>query len=271
MNLIYYLKSLFEKPDLMYFNVNLVDHCNLNCMYCDHFSPLCPESYVNINNLKKDFKRMSSLVNIKHIGLMGGEPLLHPELVSILKMARRTLKKTRLTIYTNGILLSKQSDEFWETCKKYYIFISISRYPIKIDLEKIEELSKKYSVPVSFYGGSLLKYKKMFKLSFDLDGKQDPVEMSNLCWQNKGSCSYLRDGHFYKCTTAGHIHNLSNYFNLDLYPSSEDYIDIYKIKKGKEIIDFYKRIIPFCRFCNIKNQQSNLEFQISNKKVSEWI
>ena len=110
----FFLKK--SKPTLNYFNVNLVEHCNLNCKYCDHFAPLAEEKYTDIKSLEKDLKRMSSLLNINSVGLMGGEPLLHPNLVEILKMSRAVLKNTKLTIFTNGILLPKMDDLFWQTC-----------------------------------------------------------------------------------------------------------------------------------------------------------
>lgn len=264
-----FLKYL-KKPKLCYFNVNLVDHCNLNCKYCDHFSPISEEKYVNIKDLERDFKRISSLVSIYSVGLMGGEPLLHPQLPEILKMSRRVLPKTRLRIYTNGILLNQQPEIFWETCRDYNIAIAISRYPIKLDLKTIYNTAIKYKVDVKFYDGTLHKFKTMFKLAFDMEGKQDPNEMSRICWQNKGGCSYFGDGKLYQCTTAGHIHRLSKYFNLNLYPTEEDYVDIYKVKSGWEIIDYYKKVLPFCKYCDIKNQVSNLEFEISKKELSEW-
>ena len=39
---------------------------------------------IDIKELEKDFKRMASLVQVLSVGLMGGEPLLHPNLIEIL-------------------------------------------------------------------------------------------------------------------------------------------------------------------------------------------
>lgn len=264
------LVKCLKKPYLEYFSVNIVDHCNLNCKYCDHFAPLAKEKYADIKDLEKDFKRISSLINIQLIGLMGGEPLLHPQLPEILKMARRVLPKTKLKIYTNGILLPQQNRLFWETCRDYNISIAISRYPINLKLKTIYNASKKYNVKIRFYDGSLYEFKKMFKLAFDMEGRLDPNEMHKVCWQNKGGCSYLGDGKLYQCTTAGHIHRLSEYFNLNLYPTEEDYVDIYKIKSGWDIIEYYNKSLPFCRYCDINKQVKNLEFEISKKELSEW-
>lgn len=111
----------------------------------------------------------------------------------------------------------------------------------------------------------------MFKLAFDIEGKQNPEEMSKICWQNKGGCSFLNNGKLYQCTTAGHFHHLSKYFNINIYPTEKDYVDIYKVKSGKEIMEYLNRVIPFCKYCNIKNQVSDLEFEISKKELSEWL
>ncbi len=265
------IMNYFRKPFLDYFYVHLVDHCNLNCMYCDHFAPIADERYVEIKSLENDLKRMSSLVSIGSVCLMGGEPLLHPQLLDIISMSRKVLPKSNLFILTNGVLLSKQDDSFWKTCNENSVPILISRLPIELDLTSISKSAKKHRVSVSFYGGDRDVYKKMYKMALDLDGNQDAVEMSKLCWQNKGGCSYLGNGKFYKCSTAAHIHHLSKYFNLNISSTDEDCVDIYKIKNGKEIIDFYKKDIPFCKHCDIRHQVSGLDFQISKKELKEWL
>lgn len=266
----FFLKKT-KKPDLGFFNVNLVDHCNLNCKYCDHFSPLAEERYTDIKDLERDFKRIKSLVNVRYIALMGGEPLLHPNLPQIFNMCRRVLPKTAFRLFTNGILLTKQDEKFWKSCNKNKISIHISRYPIKLDLNSIFKLSKKYKVPVFFYGGDLYKTKTMFKISLDLEGSQNQEETHRNCWQNKGGCSYFGNGKFFQCTTPGHVHHFSKFFNVDLYPSEEDYVDIYKVKSGQEIVDFYKKSIPFCKHCDLKSLKENLPFEISKKEISEWV
>lgn len=263
--------NFFKKPTLKYFNVNIVDHCNLNCKYCDHFAPLAEEKYVDIDNLERDFRRIAYLVKLDALGLMGGEPLLHPQLPEILNMSRRIFPHTRISIFTNAILLDKQNEVFWKACRKNNINIGISRYPINIDFNTIFSISKENNVNVFLYSGTVNSPKTMFKLGLDLQGTQNAAEMSKICWQNKGGCSFLGDGKFYQCTTAGQIHRLIKYFNLDIKVTDEDYIDIYKIRKGQEIIDFYKKVIPFCKYCDIKKQISGLKFEISKKELSEWV
>ena len=238
-----FLEKYLKKPDLGYFLINVVDHCNLNCKYCDHFASLAEERFADFNILKKEEK--------------------------ILQMTRQVLPQTDLAIYTNGILLAEKDEKFWQCCHDNKIRIAISRFPIKLDLKTIFYKAKKYEVIVHFYDGTLTEFKKMYKMKIDIEGKQDAKEMSNVCWQN-GVCCFLENGKFYKCTTAGHIHRFSKFFNLDIYPSEEDYIDIYKIKSGNEIIDFFKKVTPICKYCDMKHQTTELDFEISKKEITEW-
>lgn len=91
---------------------------------------------------------------------MGREPILPPNLNEILKITRKVLPRTNLTIYTNGILLSEQKESIWKTCKKYNIGIAISPYPLKIDFRFAHYKSKKYNVLVNFYDGNIKKLKR---------------------------------------------------------------------------------------------------------------
>lgn len=186
-------------------------------------------------------------------------------------MTRNVFPNTRISIFTNAILLTSQSEIFWESCNRNSVSIGISRYDIKIDFLAIYSLARKYGVNIFIYSGSIQKPKTMFKLGLDLSGSQDANEMWNICWQNKGGCSFLENGKFYQCTTAGQIHRLIKYFNLDIKVTDEDYLDIYKIKNGQEILDFYNKVIPFCKYCDIKKQVSGLKFEISKKELSEWV
>ena len=47
------------------------------------------------------------------------------------------------------------------------------------------------------------------------------------------------------------------------------------MKQIKEITnyntDFYKKVIPFCRYCKVNKQVENLPFEISKKEKDEWI
>ena len=63
--------------------VHLCDHCNLNCIGCNNFSPLSEESFADIEVFERDLCRLSELSQgyAYRIQLAGGEPLLNPRAI----------------------------------------------------------------------------------------------------------------------------------------------------------------------------------------------
>jgi molybdenum cofactor biosynthesis enzyme MoaA len=71
---------LEARPSLRYVEYHLVEHCNLDCTGCGHFSPFAQEQFADPRSFEKDPAQLARLFgNIGKIRLMGGEPLLHPE------------------------------------------------------------------------------------------------------------------------------------------------------------------------------------------------
>lgn len=51
---------------------HIVDHCNLNCAYCDHFTPLADKNFCNIDDIIDDFKKLKNIFdNIGKIYIVG--------------------------------------------------------------------------------------------------------------------------------------------------------------------------------------------------------
>ena len=96
-----------RKRALEYIEYDIVGHCNLNCKGCSHFSNIiCDNSFVTLESYEKDLRRMKELFSyIARIKILGGEPLLHPQLNEIIKITREVLPKATIDIVTNGLLI----------------------------------------------------------------------------------------------------------------------------------------------------------------------
>ncbi len=258
-----------DKYNLGYFCTPLVWHCNLNCRYCDHFSPISEKKFFNINQLKKDFKEIKKHFNIQSIGLMGGEPLLHPDISDILKMTRKIFPDTYLMLFTNGILLNKQDENFWNVCAENKIIVRITRYPININEQSVLQKAFNHKVRIEWEGVQNSKYKTMHKIALDIEGKQNAKIMYNDCWHRK-ICCYFEDGKFYRCPTSGNISHFNKYFKKNLELTVNDYLDIYKIKNKEQINKFFSSYADFCRYCNIHEEKGNLPFEVSKKDIKDW-
>lgn len=259
-----------QNRKLLRFNVHLTDHCNLNCKGCGHFSPIAKEKYLDLFEFENDCKRLSQLTNkrVERIELMGGEPLLHPYLIDIISIARRYFNG-EITIATNGILLSKQDDNFWKSCHENDINIGMTSYNINVDIESIKNKAKHFDVVFSFKGKSSKTPRLWYYNPMDISGKQNIKINFDLCkWANV--CIFLENGKLYTCVVPALIKHLNRHFSLDFKTSSKDYIDIYKVKDISEVFSFLNKPIPFCRYC-LPQKEELTKWEISNKSISEWI
>jgi len=262
-------KKQLNPRKALQFEVHLTDHCNLNCAGCSHFSSIASEYYLDCQTFEMDCKRLYELTHgkIERIHLLGGEPLLHPELNRIMTIAGKYFNDGVIELITNGILLLKQQEKFWEICKKFGITIIITKYPIRRDDEKIIKMTEKYKIDLEYWGG---EEKTFHQIPFDIDGEQDPKESFKKC-ETKNLCIQLREGKLYTCHTAAYIKIFNEYFNKKLITNENDFIDIYKAQNIKEILKFLSKPIPFCRYCNIQKTKNGIAWNISEKKITEWI
>ncbi len=245
---------------------HLVDHCNLNCAHCNHFTPLADENFCKIDDIINDFKKLKTIFdNIGKIFIVGGEPLLHPELLNILEPLRTIYPKSEIIIITNGILLNKQEDSFFETLKKYNIALSMTHYPIKVDYENWIKKLNEMGIKAYYFS---LDRNKMRKQNLNPDGKNDKNKAFSMCVEKK--CHFIRDGKLYICTPAPNISFLNKYFNLNFEVKKTDYIDLNKIKSASKINALFKKPIDFCRYCNDKEIEFDT-YRISKKELNEWV
>lgn len=261
-----------QQPILEYFVLNILDHCNLCCKGCDHFAAIAEERFVSLEHIEKDLARMSELMNqqVARIGIMGGEPLLHPELLQILALAREYFPNTLLQLVTNGLLLMNQSEEFWQTCKEHNIVIVNTKYPINLDYDGMIARAEKYGVTFEHYGNTGEKMKTSYKMPLDLSGKQNPRSNYLKC-HHSNNCALLMEGKFYACTVAPNVKIFNKRFGTNLQLVEEDYLDIYKVTDKHEILKFLSRPIPFCRFCDVEHRQYGLEWERSKQIKEEWL
>jgi len=263
--------NLKETCELLSFDIHLTDHCNLNCAGCEHFSSLAEEKFLDISVFEKDCAQLNKLTGgvLKYLNILGGEPLLHPLVNNFMEISRKYFPRGQIAIITNGILLERQADTFWKTCKENDIDIILSIYPVKINHFAIKERADSHSVKIIYWGDLLGMTKDWRKLKIDLKGSQNQILSNNLCYASN-MCIQLVDGKLYKCWRIAYIKYFNNAFNQNLKVTEDDYIDIYKAKDVKEILERIRKPIEFCRYCDMKNPES-VKWKTSKKEITEWI
>lgn len=265
------LIKLTPQAYLKLVEIHLAEHCNLNCFSCNHFSQLAPQGFPNLEQFAKDIHQLSLITNglIERFHLMGGEPLLNPNCKDFFTITRKYFLNSAIWLVTNGILLEKQSKEFWESCKENNIEIRPTKYPIKIDWNLIESKCKTYGIPLIFYDNSQIQ-KTSYKTILEPKGTLDSFCSFTGCHQ-ANNCTHFKNGKIYPCSVAPNIAYFNSAFNQSLPLSPLDSIDIYKAKDYNEILQFLAKPIPFCRFCNLAKWKNIGEWKTSKKDISEYL
>jgi organic radical activating enzyme len=264
---------------ILRFEIILTSHCNLNCQNCHAFSPLSEERFADLNTFSRDVGRLSNLFGKKAawIHLLGGEPLLHPEVEKFFAVTRSAFPSAQIQLVTNGLLLNRKDDSFWQECSAHNIEISITVYPgMEKQFKIARDKGASFGVKVTAYGVEVisdddLKFiKTSFHFPMDLTGSQPYRENFLQCPIPQWKCSQVYKGRLYPCARVAYIHLFNNYFKQSLPVTEQDSLDIHTAGNAKEILNFLARPIPFCRFCNVKKMSYDHPWGQTKKDIEEW-
>lgn len=261
---------------LLRFDVQVAEHCNLNCKNCNHCSSVAEEEFLDVAEYEKDCARLSELFDseVKYIALLGGEPLLHPKLPEIMRITREAFQVGKIRIITNGLLLPSMGDDFWAACRDYRITLAPTEYPVSFDYVKWREYAEAHEViwdSFPYYNIDGKSGVKLLQRGLIGTTGRHVVEHNYYHCPHANNCLTLRHGRLYTCLRAAHAHHLKNYFNLDIHLSERNSVNIYEVKDAYELMAKVNRPIPFCQYCNLDSLGYEEAWGISRKDRYEWI
>lgn len=177
----------------------ITEHCNLRCIHCDHASPLLPHRFIDPDQYHRDLEAIAPALHTQEFNVLGGEPLLHPELLELLSLTRTSGVTDSITVVTNGTLLHKAPAQMWKLIDKLWLSV----YPnvnIRLSLEAIRQLCIENSVLLyvrrtSSFGQRLIDLKN--------DDSRCVQWIYDRCkLAHEWRCYSIYAGRFYKCSPA---------------------------------------------------------------------
>ena len=97
-----------SKPILPFIETMVNQNCNLSCHGCSNYSDLTHQGYTSWNDGKASLERWLERVEIPDFGILGGEPLMNPEIEKWILGLRKLMPNAQIRFTTNGLLLNKK-------------------------------------------------------------------------------------------------------------------------------------------------------------------
>jgi MoaA/NifB/PqqE/SkfB family radical SAM enzyme len=135
-------------------HIYVTDQCNLDCHYCTEYDNAVP--HPSLEDLKRRIRKARDLGCLR-VGLQGGEPLLHPDIVEVVRYCKEVGLWTSLS--TNGFRLTPELVRGLEAARLDALQVSVDRMTpipstrkaLRTVLPKLEHL-RGSSIPVHLSG-----------------------------------------------------------------------------------------------------------------------
>ncbi len=258
-----------EKPTLPYFEIPITDSCNLNCTGCLFgCNTDASQEHIPFDVIAKDIKRMSELFeDIPWIRILGGEPLLHPDITEIIKEVRKYFPNSDVDVCTNGLKIPKMSDDFFKCVVENNISVHISGYPPTYKMfTAIEERLDEYGIDAV-----TLDRAEFFKF-YTLEPENDKKQSYENCMTS--ACREVYKGRISNCSGVIAFEKMNAQFGTKYeIIAGEDYINIHNEDiTGWDIIRTLDKATNACRYCNtLKMQKFDWEAAKKQPAIEDYI
>jgi len=266
------------KPTIPFVEMMVTQVCNLSCRGCSTYSDLPYSGYTEWSKGKQQLIPWLDIVNFRDFGLMGGEPLINPEIKQWVQGLRNLMPNTQIRLPTNGLLLLKHKDvvDLLHDVGNSILKITVHANDKKVS-DAIKWIENRFSwEPVTEYGIKRWKttnnmrfqinYPKTFNKTFKNDYasampyNSDPDDAFDFCHQKL--CPLLHNGRIYKCSTSGLMNLVLEKFKYPNFENWKPYLDNTKNgsigldSKIQEIQQFIENVgssHSICRQCPTKS------------------
>jgi organic radical activating enzyme len=177
--------------------INVAEHCNLSCRGCSHLSPVMDKYFVDPSEVMADLSALAHHYGVDNVRLLGGEPLLHPDLLAVISAVRASAITERVTLVTNGLLLARMPGEIWEAVDTIEISMYPGHSPKPAQYALLEDLARSHAVDLR--PTRVDKFRESFTEIHHQDPELTQRIFSSCKVAHQWRCHTVAHGMFYRC------------------------------------------------------------------------
>ena len=246
------------------------DHCNLRCAGCSHMSPFLQARLHADDELARDMGRLAEVMFADEIRILGGEPLLNPRIVPILKAAKASGIAGRVIVATNGLLLHTMPDEFWANVDE----VRLNLYP---DARPTERLVGQAKARAAAAGTHLdISEYEIFRITMVTE-RQPADAITKMIFRtcknaHLDHCHMVNAGWLYKCACPTYLDEFLTKMGQPGYKPEGDGFDIHGASDLRtELWEYLSgdRPLEACRSCLGHVGKKQVHHQMSVKEARD--
>jgi organic radical activating enzyme len=223
-------------------------HCNLQCTHCSHLSPFVDASFPSLNSFSEDLLCLSEIIHAKVIRLLGGEPLLNPDIDSFIAIAKKSSIADSVMVTTNGLLLHRMSDSFWENVD----YVLVSLYPnisLKENYRVLKQRAKDHNTRLWFQ--IINNFHKTITASPHKNNWITSLIYKSCRDVHFFHCHMIHEGMLYKCAVPPFLPYYLSKLNIPYNPYQDGFAIHSHLKPYDELREYLTDMRPkeSCRYC----------------------
>lgn len=217
------------KPVLPFVEIMVTQACNLSCHGCTNYSDIAHKGYLTWDQGRQEIEPWLERVTIPDFGILGGEPLMNPDIRSWIQGLREIMPDSQIRFTTNGLLLAQNFDivDLLHDIGNVVFKIAVHEHNQELENTIQKVLDKFDWQEVVEFGVTRLKtsnnfryhirrpdmFYKTFKGTYHnmQPHNSNPAEAFAICCQQ--TCPLLYNGKLYKCSTNGLLADTLSKFN----------------------------------------------------------
>ena len=245
----------------------VVNHCNLNCKGCGSFANISEPGFVSCEEFERDILAMRSKVrNMTGFTFYGGEPLLHPNLDSLLVIFKKIYPNVPVDIFSNGLLITSISDKLKKVIQENGIRFAITQYPPTVKLlPRIVEFLENNSIDYL-----LEPPVEKFMRFFTREAQDIQTVYGNCLTIN--DCKLIKEGRLYPCPQICFMHEKREYLGLEIEDMERENcsFDLYEAAENDwDMLLRLRKPFSMCRFCLLGHY--DLPWATGKAAKEDWI
>lgn len=269
------------KPVLPFCETMITYSCNLSCQGCTNYSDYNMKGWVPWIQGREWIEAWLDRVDIPDFGIIGGEPLMNPQVKQWIRGCREIMPASQIRFTTNAVLLSRRSsvlDDLFDigNCvikltlhqpSEFYTQQAINSIMTRTKWREIEEFGIKrwitdngvrlqINFPETFVKTYRGDYTDM------LPHHSDPNESFKICCQQR--CPLLYENRIFKCSSIALLARVLADWKHDQRPEWQQYLGYRGIdpdcddRELERFIAYFGKPESICQMCPTESDVSSM-------------